>query len=64
MYTDDGRLLNLLLVRRGYAQPLTVPPNDRFAGRFVAAARRARARRVGLWAPRGLRVGSRLCCAT
>ena len=32
VYTDDGRLLNLLLVKRGYAQPLTIPPNDRFAG--------------------------------
>jgi micrococcal nuclease len=51
VYTDDGRLLNLLLVRRGYAQPLTIAPNDRFAARFVAAARTARARRVGLWAP-------------
>jgi micrococcal nuclease len=51
VYTADGRFLNLLLVRRGYAQPLTIPPNDRFADRFVAAARRARERRVGLWAP-------------
>ena len=50
VYTADGRFLNLLLVRRGYAQPLTIPPNDRFADRFVAAARRARSRRVGLWA--------------
>jgi micrococcal nuclease len=51
LYTDDGRFVNLVLVRRGYAQPLTIPPNDRFAARFVAAARRARARGVGLWAP-------------
>jgi micrococcal nuclease len=51
VYTDDGRFLNLLLVQRGYAQPLTIPPNDRFAARFVAAARQARAGRVGLWAP-------------
>jgi micrococcal nuclease len=51
VYTGDGRFLNLLLVRRGYAQPLTIPPNDRFAERFVAAGRRARARQVGLWAP-------------
>jgi endonuclease YncB( thermonuclease family) len=50
VYTDDGRFLNLLLVQRGYAQPLTIPPNDRYAARFVAAARRARARAVGLWA--------------
>jgi micrococcal nuclease len=51
VYTDDGRFLNLLLVRRGYAQPLTIPPNVRFATRFAAAARHARARGVGLWAP-------------
>jgi endonuclease YncB( thermonuclease family) len=50
VYTADGRFLNLLLVKRGYAQPLTIPPNDRFAGRFVAAARRARERELGLWA--------------
>ena len=51
VYTGDGRFLNLLLVRRGYAQPLTIPPNDRFARRFAAAARDARARRAGRWAP-------------
>ena len=51
LYTPDARFINLMLVRRGYAQPLTIPPNDRFAGRFVAAARTARVRRVGLWAP-------------
>ena len=51
VYTGAGRFLNLLLVRRGYAQPLTITPNNRFAGRFVAAARRARDRQVGLWAP-------------
>jgi micrococcal nuclease len=50
VYTADGRLLNLLLVQRGYGQPLTIPPNDRFADRFVAAARHARERRAGLWA--------------
>jgi micrococcal nuclease len=50
VYADDGRFVNLLLVQRGYAEPLTIAPNDRFAGRFVAAAHRARARRVGRWA--------------
>jgi endonuclease YncB( thermonuclease family) len=51
VYLDDGRLLNMVLVRRGYAQPLTIPPNDELAGRFVAAARDARRRGAGLWAP-------------
>ncbi|MBA3261637.1 MAG: thermonuclease family protein [Thermoleophilaceae bacterium] len=40
VYTDDGRWLNLLLVERGYAQPLTIPPNDRRAvGRSGPAER-------------------------
>jgi micrococcal nuclease len=49
LYTERGRFVNLALVRRGYAQPMTVPPNDQFADRFVAAARRARHRGAGLW---------------
>jgi micrococcal nuclease len=49
VYTDDGRFLNLVLVRRGYAQPLTIPPNDEYADRFVAASRTARRRGAGLW---------------
>jgi micrococcal nuclease len=51
VYLEDGRFLNLLLARRGYAQPLTIPPNVEFADRFVAAARRARERGHGLWGP-------------
>jgi micrococcal nuclease len=50
LHLEDGRFLNLVLVRRGYAQPLTIPPNVEFAGRFVAAARGARRAGRGLWA--------------
>jgi micrococcal nuclease len=50
VYLGDGRLLNMLLVRRGYAQPLTVPPDVELAERFAAAARRARRAGRGLWA--------------
>jgi micrococcal nuclease len=49
VYLDRGRFLNLLLVRRGYAHVLTVPPNVEFAERFARAARRARAAGRGLW---------------
>lgn len=49
VYLDGGRFLNLLLVRRGFAQVLTVPPNVEFAERFARAARRARAAGRGLW---------------
>jgi micrococcal nuclease len=45
----DGRFFNPILVRRGLARKLTIPPNDRFAGRFrrleLGAARAGR----GLW---------------
>ncbi len=44
-----ARLFNAILVRRGLARSLTIPPNDRFAPRFrhleLVAARAGR----GLW---------------
>ena len=48
VYLGD-RFVNAELVRRGLAETLTIPPNDRFAARFkrleIAAARAGR----GLW---------------
>jgi micrococcal nuclease len=49
LYLDDGRMFNELLAERGYATPMTIPPNVDFADRFVAAARRAREQHRGLW---------------
>ena len=49
----DGRFLNRLLVARGLAQPLTVPPNVEYADEFVRASARARAAGRGLWSRRG-----------
>lgn len=45
----DGLFVNEELVRRGYAQPLTIAPNVRFAERFVRLAAQARERGAGLW---------------
>ena len=42
VWLADGRFLNRLLVARGYAQPLTVPPNVDYAQLFIQAAGRAR----------------------
>jgi micrococcal nuclease len=50
VWLDDGRFLNRLLLARGYAQTLTIPPNVEYAGDFAAAARGARGRGLGLWA--------------
>jgi micrococcal nuclease len=49
VYLEDGRMFNELLAERGYATPLTIPPNVDYADRFVAAARRAREANRGLW---------------
>jgi micrococcal nuclease len=49
VWLDDGRFINRLLVARGFAQPLTVPPNVEYEEIFVRAARRARDAGRGLW---------------
>jgi micrococcal nuclease len=49
VWLDDGRFLNRMLVARGFAQPLTVPPNVEYEDVFVRAARRAREAGRGLW---------------
>ena len=49
VWLRDGRFLNRLLLARGYAQPLTIPPNVEYEDMFVRAARRAREAARGLW---------------
>jgi micrococcal nuclease len=46
-------MVNAELVRRGYAQVMTVPPNVRHQALFVALQREARAARRGLFAGGG-----------
>jgi micrococcal nuclease len=47
--TEDGTMVNEALVRGGFARPLTIAPNVRFAERFRRAAREARRTGRGLW---------------
>lgn len=50
VYRERDRLfVNAELVRRGYAQPLTIPPNVTFARKFRSLAERARSAGLGLW---------------
>jgi micrococcal nuclease len=49
VWLEDGRFLNRMLVARGFAQPLTVPPNADYEDIFVRAAGRAREAGRGLW---------------
>ena len=48
---DRWTLVNLELVRHGFAQVETDPPDVRYADRFLAAERAARDAGVGLWGP-------------
>ena len=52
VYLPDGTFVNAELVRRGFAQVMTIPPNVRHADLFVRLEREARTSRVGLWADR------------
>lgn len=47
--SDDGIFVNYEIVRQGYAQPLTIPPNVAFSEVMVDAARAAESDDVGLW---------------
>jgi len=49
VWLADGRFLNRLLLLRGLAQPLTIPPNVEYALGFARAAGRAREAERGLW---------------
>jgi micrococcal nuclease len=49
LWLADGRLFNELLVAGGYARPLAIAPNVRFAERFRRLAGEARGAALGLW---------------
>ncbi|WP_141333716.1 thermonuclease family protein [Paenibacillus sp. tmac-D7] len=51
VFVEGERIMyNELLVREGYANPMTVPPNVMYAKLFVQAERSAREQGKGLWA--------------
>lgn len=49
VYLPDGSMFNEVLVRQGYAQVATFPPNVKYTDRFLEAQRQARAANRGLW---------------
>jgi len=49
VYAPGGKMVNATLVREGFAQPLTIPPNVDFQDLFVRLARQAREAGRGLW---------------
>ena len=49
VYLSDGRMLNEEILKAGYANLMTIPPNVRYEQRFLMAYREARGNRRGLW---------------
>ena len=50
VHTTDGTFVNLEIVRRGFATPLTIEPNSVHAREIAAAATAAERDDLGLWA--------------
>ena len=48
-YLENGTFINAKLVKEGYAMVSTVPPNVKYAEKFVELARKAREKERGLW---------------
>lgn len=48
LYLPSGKMLNEEIVKAGYAQLMTIPPNLKYQERFLKACREARENHRGL----------------
>lgn len=55
IWTTDKKLVNLMMIKNGYAMLYTVPPNVKYAEEFRKAQVDARKKRLGIWSDYGLR---------
>ena len=49
IWLSDGRMLNREIICKGYAYPLTIPPNVKYKNQFLKCFHHAREKRLGLW---------------
>ncbi len=49
VFLENGAMLNKVIIKNGYAVPLTIPPNVKYKNEFLAAYRYARKNSKGLW---------------
>lgn len=49
VYLANGKMLNEEIVKAGYANIMTYPPNVKYQERFLKAYREARENKRGLW---------------
>jgi micrococcal nuclease len=54
VYLQDGTMVNAELVRQGYAQVATFPPDVKYQDTFIQLQREAREARRGLWGESGV----------
>jgi len=55
LWGRDGRLINEKMLEAGYAMLFTLPPNVKYADRFMEAQKRAQMRKAGIWKEGGLK---------
>ncbi len=49
VYLKDGTFINALLLKKGLARVMTIPPNVAHADEFYQLQKQAREKKVGLW---------------
>ncbi len=55
IWTQDGKMINEEMLKKGCAVLFTFPPNVKYAERFRAAQQKARKYKSGIWSKNGLR---------
>ena len=51
VYLEDGTFVNAEILKEGYGQVMTIPPNVKYYDYFLKLEREARSNNKGLWAP-------------
>ena len=54
VWTENGELVNLLMVRSGHAVVYTIPPDVRYTNELRQAQKEARKMKLGIWGEGGL----------
>ena len=49
VFLPSGKMLNEEIIKSGYANVLTIPPNVRYSAKFSDAYKSAREKKLGLW---------------
>ena len=49
VYLSNGNMLNEEIVKAGYANVMTVPPNVKYQDKFLKAYQESKKRKMGLW---------------